>query len=930
MQNYLSKIFYFFNSVTVYSLLFSSPAKCQISVDNTTPTNVTQTDNVSEITGGTTAGGNLFHSFQEFSIPTGQEAFFNNATNINNIINRVTGGNISNIDGLIRANGSANLFLINPAGIIFGQNASLSIGGSFFGSTADSIIFPEGEFSATDLDNPPLITINAPIGLNFRDNPGSITNRSQASQDGAINGLTLFSEEGTPPIPAGLQTSPGQTLALIGGTINFEKGNVSAPGGRIELGSVEGNNIVNIIPLEQGFTLGYEEVTGFQNIQLSQFSLVDTTDVTGANSSGVIKIQGKQLNVLDASSIFSINLGEQPAGQLEIKTSEGVEIIGDSSSILTFSGNGSAGDINISTSNLTVKDGGAVASVPGTVASSGKLQINASNFVEVSGETSPSFLGIQAFDPTSVGNSQDLTITTNRLIIKDGSQVSSSTFGANQAGNLVIKASEIEISGTSQEQNPSGIGTQAGANSSGNAGDIIIETEKLTAIDGGVITASTFGSGDGGDLTINASESIILSGIKPTADLVRGSSGLFALADEFFSGEGGNLSVTTPQLTIEDGAKISAETFGTGDAGDATLNVDRLLVRNGGQVRASSLLGSDDSNLERGAGGTLTINARESVEIFGTGDINGEPVNSSLFTLAEGTGDAGNLTLTTNNLSVSDGGEINASATGSGAAGELKIKANNLALDMGTLTASTAAGEGGNIQLEIAENITLKNNSLISAEALGNADGGNLTIDTRFIIANPNQNSDILATAVGGKGGNIKITAESLLGIESRDSNSTTNDISASSQNNVDGTISIETPEVNSLRTNIEVEQDVVSPETIVSQGCYYEGEEAQNSFVVKGRGGMPPEPTQPFNIGVINVENNTSNTSDLQTNLPATEPTETKETQTKNNADNFVPARGIILKEDGTIILTAYPTPGTPGYRAYQQKIDCQPGDKS
>ena len=143
-----------------------SPASAQITIDGSTNTNLTPTDNGVRIDNGSRAGGNLFHSFGEFSVPTGSEAFFNNANDIVNIFYRVTGENISNIDGLIRANGAANLFLINPAGIIFGNNASLQIGGSFYGSTADSILFPDGiEFSATNTQRP-LLIINAPIGLN--------------------------------------------------------------------------------------------------------------------------------------------------------------------------------------------------------------------------------------------------------------------------------------------------------------------------------------------------------------------------------------------------------------------------------------------------------------------------------------------------------------------------------------------------------------------------------------------------------------------------------------------------------------------------------------------------------------------------------------------------------------------------------------------
>jgi len=174
--------------VGLYSLglaCTTTAVSAQITPDGSVPTEIQQQGNITKITGGSQTGGNLFHSFQDFSVSRGNTAFFNNGADIDNILSRVTGGNISNIDGAIRANGSANLFLINPAGIVFGENARLDIGGSFLGSTG-KLLFDDGtEFSGLDA-NAPVLTINAPIGLNLRDATGDIANQGKLESKASL------------------------------------------------------------------------------------------------------------------------------------------------------------------------------------------------------------------------------------------------------------------------------------------------------------------------------------------------------------------------------------------------------------------------------------------------------------------------------------------------------------------------------------------------------------------------------------------------------------------------------------------------------------------------------------------------------------------------------------------------------------------------
>ncbi|MEN9567399.1 MAG: hypothetical protein RLZZ69_2595 [Cyanobacteriota bacterium] len=244
-----------------------------------------------KINGGQRAGNNLFYSFEDFSILEGKEAVFENATDIENIFTRITGESVSNIDGILKTQGGANFFLINPKGIIFGKNASLDIGGSVITTTANSIQFEDGtEFAANSSTTEAAITIDRPIGLNFGNNNGAIAMNG--------NGNQIASESPLQPIkfdqkPKGLSVSSGKTLALIGNGIDFNGGVVTTEGGEIYLASVA-SGTVDINKNENIFTFISNDSTKFQDINLNQQSLINA----GGEQPGIISLIGENINLL--------------------------------------------------------------------------------------------------------------------------------------------------------------------------------------------------------------------------------------------------------------------------------------------------------------------------------------------------------------------------------------------------------------------------------------------------------------------------------------------------------------------------------------------------------------------------------------------------------------------------------------------------------
>ncbi|MDJ0532066.1 MAG: filamentous hemagglutinin N-terminal domain-containing protein [Xenococcaceae cyanobacterium MO_207.B15] len=906
------------------------PVKAQITPDGTTNTSLTPTDNGIRIDGGDQrscclghrVGYNLFHSFREFSVINGTEAFFNNGSDIVNIFSRVTGGDVSRIDGLIRANGKANLYLINPAGIIFGENASLNIGGSFLGSTANSIVFPEGEFLATDGDNPPILTINMPIGLTFGNNPGEI----------AVNASNL-------------QVNNGEAFVLLGGNVSIAGAEITAPGARIELGGVAEFGQVSFNLQQSGEDFGIDSISFPEGVARADVTLTNGVEVNvRAAGGGSISVNGRNIKIsggeLGGSSLIAgiaseSRSTEAVAGDITLNATNDITVSQGSRIFnrVEESGVGNSGGINITTTNLFLTEGSVVnASIFGE-GNGGTININASGTISAD-KVDQDGLGSGIFSEvadTGMGNSGGINITTTKLFLRQGGQVTASTFGDGNAGAITIKAFDtISADGEDQHGSNSGIFSQVGERGMGNSGGINITTTKLSLTQGGRVSASTFGDGNAGAITIKAFDTISADGEDQDG---RSNSGIFSQVGERGMGNSGGINITTTKLFLRQGGQVTASTFGDGNAGTIsiqafdTISADgedqdgfnsgifstvekeaigtgggidittaKLLLRQGGQVTASTF---GDGNA-----GTITIKASDTISADGADQ---DGFNSGIFSTVEefGKGNANDINIYTNNLYLTNDAEISVESLGQGNADNLYIQANSLALSTGAaLSASTPVGMGGNITLQIAENLTLRDNSTISAQALKNANGGNITIDADFVIAFPNQNNDIIARAAEGIGGEINITTNGIFGIEERNSQppNNTNDLDASSDIGLDGEVLINQPDVNPTEALEELPSDVVDVTRLVAQNLCQQGKGSE--FIVTGKGGKAPNPTQ--------VRNGEISEIDLVEPAPTSPPTPLLPERGALDHDSqqiIVEAMGWIINERGNIELVAYKT---------------------
>lgn len=693
---------------------------------------------------GRVAGPNLFHSFSTLTVRQGGSVNFLSDGTIQSIIARVTGGQASGIDGQIRVTGGfANLFLLNPAGIFFGPNASLNVPASFYASTADYLRFSDGSRFNTLIFGGP--------------NDQFPTASPQAF--GFLERATNIQLTGSQ-----LRVGEGRTLGLIGGNLGMTNQGTRvslafAPGGTVALGAAGGAG-------EVGLDGKYLAGAPSGRLELLGGTLVSVSESTANRGSGRVVIRGGEVLIdhsrvlaqtrngdggeidVQAASLLSMNAGEING----VTTGRGnaARIVLNAADILMQDGSkvdnscdpgcttGRGGDININTSRSLIMrttddlNPMFIASDSWGLGASGHIAV-ASPLVFMSGHSL-----IQAI-ADAAGNSMGISLKVGKLVLMSGAQIVTSSSGAGKGGLLTISASDgIDIVGDRVDTLgfifPSGL--YSNANAAGDAGAIQVTARNLNVIDGGEISSSTAlnSTGNAGSVSIVASGDVRVSGFART----RGST---VASNTISSGRGGVLSISADRLIVENLGVIQTQAARSGAAGNIFVRARQVSVEAGGRI--SSDTGST------GDGGKIDVVASQSVLIAGSPN-----VNTGLFSRTNSTGDGGAISVTSAEIRLMNNGAIRATTDGRGEAGSITLNANrNLTLTNGSIieAQTSLTGDAGRIFLRGDESVEIDGSVITTKSLAGGAAGSVVVRGGELRMRNSAQiSSDTSKTGAGG------------------------------------------------------------------------------------------------------------------------------------------------------------------------------------
>jgi filamentous hemagglutinin family protein len=771
-------------------------------------------------------GGNLFHSFQDFNLNRSESATFSGPNSVSNIISRVTGGNPSQIDGLIRSTiPNADMYFLNPYGIMFGPNAKLDVQGGFHASTADYLRLGNGGRFDVRYPNDSLLTIAPVEAFGFlTDAPAPIT-----TQDSDLSVLA------------------GKTLSLIGGDLHINSHSsvmvnqpsfialpnqpkLSSPSGQINLISAASKG--EVVSNEFGFLLSAKggqitinnnliEVNGIAGgqIDIRGGKLIMRDSLLQASTLGPKNGQGITLDLqeaidIKAEGVITISFdtfGKGDAGILTITTPQ-LEIT--SAGILTKSvGKGQAGDIEIKANQMTFKDGGTIISSAIKEGSAGDITLKVADTINLTG---------------SYADIVEGGIVGTILNIPTG--IRTFTQGSGQSGNIIIETTHLNMD-TGK--------LNASSRGQGKAGNIIITADQVRLDNGGGIQSNSSKKGDGGKIILNIAESLTIAGTRGLGITNLNSGHQFDDTPSTISsrstfgstGKAGQIMITVPRLIMENSGVISTSTGGTRDGGELILTANSLNINSGARIESSSGFSSGGNvHTSSGQGGTLHLNVAENITLSGD--------NSGIFSTTEGVGEGGNIDIETNRLTITNNGILTASSQGSGNAGNITLQVDIINLtEQGGISAEAKNAAGGNIVINTPNLLYLREGEITTSVGAGKERGGNITIENPlFVVLNQGK---IRAQADEGQGGNIYIKSEQFL----RSNNSL---VSASSRLGLDGNIEIDSPDQNVAEGMLTLSSDTVDTSTMTKKPCEatsYEEYENRSSFDSYSIAGSPPSP---------------------------------------------------------------------------------------
>lgn len=865
-------------------LAIANPTLAQVVADPSLNTVVPPGCTNCPITGGTPVGNNLFHSFSRFDVPNGGVADFQNALTVTNIFARITGGTPSNINGLIRSQGAANLFLMNPSGILFGRNAQLNIGGSFVATTANALQFPGGaEFSLTSPVDPQnsLLTVN-PSAFLFNQIPtGSITNYANtATGFRSPAGLSL----------SGLRVPTGKSLLLVGGDVTLDNsGRLNALGGHIELGGLAGTGEIGLNILGDTFSLSFPPTGLLADVTLANNARIAVRGAGGGN----IVVNANRFTATDGGRLAA---GVETTGNSGNITVNANEILLSGKSSTNGSGfynevlsnaEGNAGDIDIRGGNLVLSKGAIINAQTQGRGKAGSVNIQLRGAVILDGTSED--LGDDTFRTeitTAVrqsgeGDGGDIRITAGSLTMTGYYAVlDPMTYGKGNAGNAIIKVNGA-VSLTESR-----LYSSVSFYAEGNGGNVDIQAASLALTEGAFISVNTFNKGDAGNVLLDVKKSTSISNGASIA------SNVLSWIDEetgetkYAVGNSGKVRIVTDSLILTNGGQISASTFAQGNAGNVVIQAN--------SVNASGTTADGKYN-----SGFLT----ETHSAWKAGDLNLQvrelnlqnQATISATTYAEGNG--GEIQVHTGNLNLGGGAEIVSRSKGTGKAGNVYLNVDGtLEANNGSISTTSEKSSGGTISIT-AKDIHLVNNSDITTSVFSGANnGGNIALNANSIVAL--DDSDILAFSQDGKGGNITLNTPVFVGQNYRPAPPGTNPFSLDGNNRVDinasGLVSgiVALPDTTYLQRNmIQLPQNLIDTNKLLANSCIVRTKQGAGFFVM-GTGGLATRPGDPPMSGFVTGE--VRSLPDATSSQPS-----------KSETSSIVEAEGIYQLPDGQVILS-------------------------